>query len=244
MTAHLDAVVFDLFGTLVPEFAKADFFDRNRAMAQMLGADPDRFLQEWDRTAIARQTGGFTDIESNVRAICAALELEVDESALPRALDLRLDLYRTWFRPRPGARETLAEVKARGYPVALISMCAPDTPALWRACELAPFVDVEVFSSEVGLRKPDAAIYRCATDGLGVEPAACLYCGDGAYGELRGATEVGMTAFLIADPAVDPEASLTPEREEWNGARVADLRELLVHLPAREVGSGSGSRRS
>lgn len=53
-----------------------------------------------------------------------------------------------------------------------------------------------------------------------------------------------MTAFLIADPAVDPEASLTPEREDWDGPRVADLRELLVYLPAREVGSGSGSRRS
>jgi Predicted hydrolase (HAD superfamily) len=233
VTPRLDAVVFDLFGTLVPEFAKADFFDRNRAMASTLGADPDLFMQEWETTAIARQTGGFPDIESNVRAICATLGLAVDEAALPRALDLRLDLYRTWFHPRSGARETLTEVKARGYPVALVSMCAPDTPALWRACELAPFVDVEVFSSEVGLRKPDAAIYRYATDGLGVEPSVCLYCGDGAYGELRGAAEVGMTPFLIADPAVDPEESLTPEREPWDGARVADLRELLAFLPAR-----------
>jgi hypothetical protein len=27
------------------------------------------------------------------------------------------------------------------------------------------------------------------------------------------------------------EASLTPEREEWSGARVSDLRELLAFLP-------------
>lgn len=228
-----EAVVFDLFGTLVPEFSKTDFSERTRAMASVLGADPDRFEQEWDRTAIARQTGGFVDIASNVRAICATLAVTVDETVLPLALDLRLDLYRMWFHPRRGALATLTEVKERGYPIGLISMCAPDAPAMWRSSALAPFVDVEVFSSEVGLRKPDPAIYRLAADGLGVDPAGCLYCGDGAYGELSGAAAVGMTPFLIVDPAVDVEDSLTPEREEWDGARVSDLRELLPLLPAR-----------
>jgi putative hydrolase of the HAD superfamily len=228
-----EAVVFDLFGTLVPEFSKREFSERNHAMAATLGADPVRFEQEWDRTAIARQTGGFADIEANVRAICGTLGVTVDESALPLALDQRLDLYRTWFHPRRGALETLGELKGRGYPIGLISMCAPDAPAMWRSSALAPFVDVEVFSSEVGVRKPDPAIYRLATDGLGVDPTTCLYCGDGAYGELSGAAAVGMTPFLISDPAVDVEDSLTPEREEWNGASVSDLRELLPLLPER-----------
>lgn len=83
----------------------------------------------------------------------------------------------------------------------------------------------------MGLRKPDPAIFLYAADGLGVSPAACVYCGDGAYGELSGAEAVGMTSYLIADPAVDPTASLTPEREEWGGARVSDLRELLTFCP-------------
>ncbi len=42
-----------------------------------------------------------------------------------------------------------------------------------------------------------------------------------------------MTAYLIADPSVDPEESLTPEREEWDGPEVSDLRELLALLPGR-----------
>jgi putative hydrolase of the HAD superfamily len=66
-----------------------------------------------------------------------------------------------------------------------------------------------------------------------VDPAVCLYCGDGAYGELSGAAAVGMTAYLIADPAVDPGGSLTPEREDWDGPEVSDLRELLTLLPGR-----------
>ena len=231
VTHPFEAVVFDLFGTLVPEFSKRDFVEAVRGMAEALGVDPDRFEDAWNLSALDRQTGRFATVEENVRHICGELGSTPEDDAMAQALDLRMSLYRTWFHPRRGALETLAEVKAGGYPIALISMCAPDAPAMWRASALAPYVDVEVFSSEVGLRKPDAAIYRYATDLLGVDPAACLYCGDGAYGELAGAAAVGMTPFLIADPAVDVEESLTPEREDWEGARVSDLRELLPLLP-------------
>lgn len=226
------AVVFDLYGTLVHEFDRDDFYGVVDRMADRLDADPTAFRSAWDATAIRRQTGGFADVDANVRAIGADLGLAPDDGAVAEALALRAAMYDRYFRPRPGALETLTLLKERGYPVALVSMCAPDTPALWRASALAPFVDVEVFSSEVGLRKPDAAIYRAATGGLMVEPERCLYCGDGAYGELRGAEAVGMTAVLILDPDVDPASSLRPEGETWTGATVSDLRDLLDRLPA------------
>jgi putative hydrolase of the HAD superfamily len=229
---RFDAVVFDLFGTLVPEFPAVDFHESVRGMGERVGADPDAFEELWNRTAIARQTGEYAHVEANVRAMVGKLGLEIDEVHVAEALDVRASLYRKWFHPRPGALETLEEVKRRGYPVALISMCAPDTPALWRASALAGFVDVEVFSCEVGLRKPDAAIYLYATERLGVAPEGCLYCGDGSYGELRGAEAVGMAAYEIRDPDVLTAAQLRPEGEVWSGASVADLRELLELLPS------------
>ena len=82
-------------------------------------------------------------------------------------------------------------------------------------------------SSVVGLRKPDPAIYRYACDALGVEPQDCLYCGDGAYRELTGAQASGMTAVEIRDPAVDVTTLLHLEGDDWTGAQIADLRELL-----------------
>jgi len=230
VTAALRAVVFDLFGTLVPEFGKTDFFGAVEAMGAILGLDPAAYLAEWEATALARQTGGFTDIASDVRAICATLGVEPSPAALAGALDVRAAMYRTSFHPRAGAEETLRALKERGYPIALVSMCAPDTPPLWRASAMAPYVDVEVFSSEVGLRKPDPAIYERASTGLGVAPADCLYCGDGAYAELSGAQAVGMTPYLIRDPAEEPDR-LRFEVEEWRGAAVSDLRELLPLLP-------------
>jgi putative hydrolase of the HAD superfamily len=127
---RFEAVVFDLFGTLVPEFPAADFHESVRGMGVMVGADPDAFEELWNRTAIARQTGVYADVEANVRAMVGELGLVLDDVHLAEALDVRASLYRRWFHPRPGAIETLEEVKRRGYPVALISMCAPDTPAI------------------------------------------------------------------------------------------------------------------
>ena len=62
-TVTFDAVVFDLFGTLVPEFSKKDFFHSVREMAGVLGADPDRFEAAWTGSALERQTGGFATVE-------------------------------------------------------------------------------------------------------------------------------------------------------------------------------------
>jgi putative hydrolase of the HAD superfamily len=87
-------------------------------------------------------------------------------------------------------------------------------------------VDVEVFSCEVGLRKPDPRIYRLAAERLGVDPERCLYVGDGAYGELSGAAAVGMHAVLIRDPADAEIEALRPEAEEWDGPSIEDLREV------------------
>ncbi|HSL10415.1 MAG TPA: HAD-IA family hydrolase [Actinomycetota bacterium] len=225
---RFDAVVFDLFGTLVPEFRRDEFFATVDAIALRLGADVDRFREAWTRSAPARQTGGWSSIETGVRQLCRDVGLAApDDDAIAQALVSRAELYARKFRPRPGAVETLHELKARGYPIALVSMCAPDTPAMWHASPMAAYVDVAVFSSERGLRKPDAAIYLAAARGLGVAPERCLYCGDGAYGELSGAEAVGMTAVLIRDPELPVEDALRPDAEDWPGTAIDDLRDLV-----------------
>jgi len=222
------AAIFDLYGTLVPEFPHEDFYASIDHMASVLGVDPVAFRDGWNETVVERQTGVYKTMDENVVAICEAMGLpEPSANAVTQALKRRDEMYGMWFRPREGAVETLTELRARGFQLALISMCAPDTPPMWEASTFAGLVDVEVFSSVVGLRKPDPAIYRYACDALAVEPSECLYCGDGAYRELTGATEFGMTAVEIRDPDVDVTTLLHLEGEDWTGARIADLREIL-----------------
>jgi putative hydrolase of the HAD superfamily len=221
-----EAVVFDLFGTLVPEFSREEFGGRMREMARALGIGTDDLLAQWDATSVERQTGRFESIEDNLRAICERLGVAAPREGIAEAAAIRAAMYRRLFRPLPGALETLAGVRRAGLATALVSMCAPDAPALWRASRLAPLVDVTVFSCEAGLRKPDPAIYRLAADRLGVEPRACLYVGDGSYRELNGAAAVGMDAVLIRDPEEIPGAMLRPDEDAWDGRRIASIADV------------------
>lgn len=226
------AVVLDLFGTLVYEFPRADWDAWLDTAAAVLEADRDAFHAAWAATAIERQTGAAGDVEENIRTVAARAGAWPNDSQVAEALEARAAVYRTWFVPRPGAEELLRELRRRGVPTALISMCAPDTPAMWRASPLGGLVDEEVFSCEVALRKPDPEIYRLACERLGVEPSDCLYVGDGAYRELSGAAALGMRAVLIRDPADAEVEALRPEAEEWAGEEVADLRDVLKLLDA------------
>lgn len=60
--------------------------------------------------------------------------------------------------------------------------------------------DAVVISGEVGLRKPDPAIYRLTTERLGVEPGACVFVDDHP-GHLKAALDEGMTTVLHRTPS-------------------------------------------
>jgi putative hydrolase of the HAD superfamily len=230
--SRFDAVLLDLFGTLVYEFPKADWDAWLATCAAVLECDAETFRDAWTATAIDRQTGAAGDMAEHLRTLAARAGVWPSDAQVAEALEARAELYRTWFVPRPGAEELLRELRSRSVRTALVSMCAPDTPAMWRGSPLAGLVDVEVFSCEVGHRKPDPEIYRAACDRLGVPPERCLYVGDGSYGELTGAAALGMHAVLVLDPAEEAEM-LRPEVEEgWTGPTIADLGEIVPMLDA------------
>jgi glucose-1-phosphatase len=60
--------------------------------------------------------------------------------------------------------------------------------------------DTVVYSHEVGVRKPDPAIYRLALDRLGVQPAEAVFLDDKELA-VDGARAVGMAAVLFRDNA-------------------------------------------
>lgn len=67
-----NAVIFDLFGTLVDTLLLREYENILFAMAGVLGASPKDFARLWVETASERQTGVFPKVRTNVEHICRA----------------------------------------------------------------------------------------------------------------------------------------------------------------------------
>ena len=210
------AVIFDLWQTLVPfpvESANAMY----SRVVETWGADSETFRELWDRRRRERETG---PIEPHLHAIADELGLGGDLEAV---MKIRRDWTLESVVPRPDAIPTLEELRRRGHKLGMISACSEDVPEVWERTPFASLFDSTVFSCSVGFSKPDPRIYELAADELRVEPADCLFVGDGANDELPGAERAGMTAVQLRAPG----EQLTPEGERWSGRYVALLSDVL-----------------
>jgi putative hydrolase of the HAD superfamily len=130
-----------------------------------------------------------------VRALLREFELEVDDDELYRFLEAE---HREWDAQHELAATThalLEALRSDGFLLGIVSN-AFDPPALLHddlaRLGIAERVDVAVFSSEVGRRKPDPAPFRAALERLGVEPQEALHVGDRLYEDVLGASRLGI----------------------------------------------------
>src|SRR5262249_49600694 len=152
------------------------------------------------------------------------------------AAQLRLDFERRQTAPRPTAISTLQAVRSLGLKTCVVSDCSTELPQIWHETPFAPLLDSAVFSCCIEIRKPNPEIYLEACRKLALEPAQCLYVGDGGSRELSGATEVGMSAVLLASPEDQNNADFHRiDGEDWTGRKISDLKDLLLILEASQL---------
>lgn len=221
------AVIFDLFGTLIDNFALPEYRRVLAEMAGILNAPADNFYRLWLDTFLQRTTGVHGTQKESIEHICRALDIEVTEEQIARAFDVRLEYTKRSVVPRAGSLEVLTQLKSKDYGTALITDCTGEIPLIWNDTPFAPFFDVTVFSCRAGIKKPDPRIYRMATDQLQVEPGDCLYIGDGSSQELTGARAVGMYPVLIRVPDESEDAHFVDREKGWDGDEIASLSEVL-----------------
>ncbi len=96
--------------------------------------------------------------------------------------------------------ERVRTLRDEGYKLGLITNNVREGSAMWRS--LVPvdeLFDVVVDSSEVGMRKPNPAIYHHALELLGVPAEQALFLDD-SPGNVEGARRAGLHAILVEDP--------------------------------------------
>jgi len=211
---NVRAVVFDLWDTLVA-WPLDEAVKLRNGMAALVGVGEEELSRRWRESYRTSQTGPLAH---------AFRAIGVPEEHVEARVAEHHAFARRVLRPRPGAVETLAELRRRGVRLAVLSNCSEDVPAVWPESDLAGLFDVETFSAACGAMKPDPAVYLQTAEALGVGPGACLFVGDGANDELAGAARVGMTPVLFLPDGATPP---WPEVLGWTGLCVTALEGVL-----------------
>jgi len=220
------AVIFDLFGTLVDDFASS-VGQMHAELAAALAVPYEAFMQLWRQTSEMRTIGAFQTVEASIEHVCGVMGVHVGAEQMTKAVAIRLQHTRRALGPRPDAVATLARLKDQDYKIGLISNCSVEIPILWRETVFANLVATPIFSCRERLKKPDPRIYRLACDRLGVMPGACLYIADGEDHELTGAAKVGLHPVLIRNSTSQNRLELFRESREWQGATIETLAEIF-----------------
>ena len=101
-----------------------------------------------------------------------------------------------------GARELLQSLRDDGVRVALVCDTGFSPGRVVRELldrvGLLSFLEVQIFSDEVGVPKPHARAFQAALDGLGVAAHGAVHVGDLRRSDIAGARAVGMTTARFA----------------------------------------------
>jgi putative hydrolase of the HAD superfamily len=216
------AVLFDLDETLIL---------RSGAIRAFIADQYRRFAPELGRIDGAAYAARFLAMEDNGRIpkdklypeFVAALGITgVDAGTL---LEDYRSRYPGFASLAPGARETVAAIRAEGLRTGILTNGNERVQmAKIEAIGFADLLDTIVVSEAVGLRKPDPAIFVMATDRLGVDPAATLFVGDSPETDIVGAAGAGLQTAWFRNGAEWPEGLLP--RADADIDRLAEVLRL------------------
>ncbi len=244
----IKGVTFDWWGTVVEIPAVRDIYDE-----QMREIRVDRAAEALqaaglraNRTLLCRAYDAQTDlllrtwndlrdlsVEGQTRAYleflgvgeCREDLLRTLQEAFGSAIEFRLPaLY-------PEIRETLRSLRDRGYRTGLISNTGRTGGRFLRPVQdrlgIGESFDVRIFSDEVGVRKPDRAIFQAALDELSLTAEEVVHVGDDVVADVAGAKSIGMRAVWFntgfwkdakaeqADAEIRGHAELPRLLEKW-----------------------------
>jgi len=112
------------------------------------------------------------------------------------------ELFARFARPDswevyPDVRDTLDALRGQGLKLGVVSNWDHRLPELLESLGLAPLFDALVYSSDVGVEKPDPRIFESALRRLDLPAGAALHVGDGRLEDVEGAQAVGMRALHL-----------------------------------------------
>jgi HAD superfamily hydrolase (TIGR01662 family) len=242
MSEHINAVLFDMGGTLRRTIRRSPA-EKLRFVKQVMElinstASPEEFAELLSARARAyRRWAQKNLIELNESDLWTKWMLPNFPAEKIEALALKLNhLWREATGKRvvfPETQETVLALYRRGYRLGLVSntTSSVEAPRLLEDLKLAGCFEVVILSCEVGERKPSPGLLLKAIDRMGIRPEQCAYIGDRPNRDVAAARGAGFARTVILrdprKPTTSPaDPALMPDHF------IGNLKELLDIFPA------------
>jgi putative hydrolase of the HAD superfamily len=223
------AVLFDLYWTLLYE-GETGLGEQAAALAAQAGADAETWRNAWNGT-IGASMRGEVSLLGRVRISLERAGAGRCDGALAEELAGLMGARRV---PRlyPDVRESLSEVRCRGYRMALISNIATYRVHWLSEFDLDQYFEALVLSCEQGMLKPQREMCLAAVDHLDVTPEECVFVDD-MPSYVAGAKAVGMTGVRINRFDSEDRYAHEEPPEAVPDLSIQGLAQLLEWLPPR-----------
>ncbi len=237
----MKAVIFDLGHTLIDYYHDwAGPEERIVSRLYSLATDTGGRTQEPEfRRSVLATLEGNRDLklqdmleiplERVLDRIFSSAGCRVDEGLIQDGMELFYEALKEDRRLVPGTLEMLQRVRDRGCSIGLISDVAWGLPSEYplrdmKHFRLETYFDDMIFSSDIGLRKPNPRMFKMAMFNLGADRNESMYIGNSLQADVKGAKSVGMKAVLKKSGYFQPDDSIVPDHtvDDWK-----ELDELL-----------------
>jgi putative hydrolase of the HAD superfamily len=247
----IEGVTFDWWNTVALTTAVQDRRLRSLRVDRLLKRAPSfpatrgDMLRAYDRQTAALQDAWRRNVdlspEQQVETFLRLVGVDGAEASAAEAVSEAFGGALSEIPPAlfPHIRETLETLKEAGLRVGMVSNTGRTWGRHLRPIQdrlgIGRFFDVRVFSDEVGVRKPDPAIFRAALTGLGLPPERVVHVGDDVDADVAGAKRIRMRAVWF-DAG---RAGHRPGYGAWSDAATSQADAKIrdhVELPAILVG--------
>lgn len=192
-TNRWDAVVFDYGRVLSHSPTPAEIVE----FAAMVGMSEPPFFQKYCDTR-DEYDRGHHDCQQHWQRFATVTGITLHPEHVTRIVAHE---NRLWARVNPAALELAREIKSQGLRIAILSNMPPDLLQEMRSSfEWLDEFELQIWSCEHGVIKPDPGIYELCLNALGCEPRRVLFFDDRPR-NVEGARKAGMEAHVFESAA-------------------------------------------
>ena len=252
----IQGIFFDLYGTLLVygnmKRAWSDWLLTfyHLLKKQGLNISEETFSQECDgffsTPAPASNKDHLTVLERRIQRLCLVLNHQSPKEELSHMADKIAEAWQTEISIDPEALPVLSALKRDKKTIGLVSNFdhPPHVRRVLSQNGLEAIFDTTIISSEVGVKKPDPAIFALALQQTGISPTDAVYVGD-TEEDVAGAIAAGIHPILIArsvnrtdSDALDfqvayPNENRAENRSWENEVTVISSLQEVLHITTR-----------